>query len=200
MLYHMDTTMGARDTLMDEVADNIRKAADKVDAVGRYDNAHINAAVKGLFDLRQTFTTRSGEPDYLGQSYPYRQAFGEILARAGLTGEARSRMGSSLRYHMGNHIREVLDDETRERLGLVKLSPRETSTQAHAKKARLWRNMGETGIEPITNPEEGVEALLGLANLLEQLSVDWSKATPQQQQVAKLATRRVRELALALPE
>ena len=150
----------------------------------------MNAGRK-IIELRKTFLTRGGEPDILGTSYAYRQTFGDMLTEAGITGADRTRVSSSLRYHIGNFLRQSLSPEEVADLGLVKSSPRETAKKSYDRRAALWRGLNNQDTTPITDPVDLVELLLAVSAMLSRANVDWTAASPQQRQIAEMAARTI---------
>ena len=189
-----------REDLIDQIAEHLRTAVKMGSPVDPYYTPEMLRAAETILELRRTFLTRSGEPDILGTSYAYRQAFGEAMTRAGLQGHDRTRAGSSMRYHIGNLLRERLSPEEIKELGLVKASPRETSSKAHAHKSRLWNSVNDPETEPITDPKDAVEALLGMSALLGLIRVDWAQASPQQRQIAEMAAKSIADSVQGLAD
>lgn len=77
-----------------------------------------------LVELRTRCTTSDGEMDLLGRSQDYRDKAATVYQRAGIPRDSEDRVQSSVRYHIGNYIRERFDAETLERYGLSLRGPR----------------------------------------------------------------------------
>lgn len=184
-----------RQSLTSEIAEHLHAAIAQGSEVDPYYTPEMVAAAKKIIELRQTFLTRSGEPDILGSTYAYRRSFGDMMTEAGITGADRTRVSSSLRYHIGNVLRETLSPEEVADLGLVKSSPRETAKKSYDRRAALWRGWNDQDTSPITEPGDVVEMLLAVASMLGRVQVDWTAATPQQRQIAEMASRTIAEAA-----
>ena len=59
---------------------------------------------------RAHFFTKEGEPDWMGRTYAYRQWVREVLDTAGVDRADVTSLQSSLRYHSGAALRELLPD------------------------------------------------------------------------------------------
>lgn len=120
-----------------------------------------------VLELRQLFTTEAGQPDWTGRSYAYRMALGEILSDAGIRRAELASFQAALRYHVGNQLRERLDDEQLAELGLLPTSPTERGRAARA------RNRTEREAVRARNPEtidvDALRALEGSRALLSRL-------------------------------
>ena len=184
-----------REAIIESIATHLRTAVEMGSEVDPYYTPEMVLAAQEIIDLRKTFLTRAGEPDILGKSYAYRQAFGDTMTRAGLAGVDRNRVGSSLRYHIGNLLRESMTPEEVADLGLVKSSPRETSKKSFERRSKMWRGLNEESPGPVTDPVDAVEALLAMSSMLGRISVDWASASLQQRQVAELAAKSIAEAA-----
>ena len=91
--------------------------------------SHLKAAARALVDAREHFFTRSGEPDWLGRTYAYRTWVREVMSRAHVPNDEITNLQAAIRYHSGNALREKLDGDEVEALGLRKESPTERSRE-----------------------------------------------------------------------
>lgn len=85
-----------------------------------------------LVDLRALYTDSDGEPDWRGKSYAYRDAVRAIYAGAGLSADTNDSTKTALRYHIGNVLRERLDEDTLKAVGLSALDPRDRQAKRRA--------------------------------------------------------------------
>lgn len=92
-----------------------------------------------VIDAREQFLTRDGDPDWRGQTYAYRQWYGDAFSLANVAPADTHRVQAALRYHVGNVLRERLDDEQLEALGLGTKSPRERSVDKRNREADVLR-------------------------------------------------------------
>lgn len=118
-----------------------------------------------LVDMREHFVTDSGEPDWTGRSYGYRQAVQDLYADASVPPDERNRIQSSVRYHVGAVLRERLDDETLESLGIQADSPMERSRAQRAKRSAQLQAIRGGGPDALGHIDalralEGASALL----------------------------------------
>lgn len=84
----------------------------------------IQRAAEKMVELRSHFTNAKGEPDWQGRTWDYRQLVSDIYNGAGLEAEANSRVKTSLRYYIGQVLRERLTKDELRDAGLLKDSPR----------------------------------------------------------------------------
>lgn len=82
-----------------------------------------------VVDLRALFTNSDGASDWRGSSYAYRQALAEAYGMAGLPRDDVQTVQAAMRYHVGNILRERLDEDTLTSIGLRPVSPRERSVE-----------------------------------------------------------------------
>lgn len=82
-----------------------------------------------LVEARSHFEDAEGDTDWKGKTYPYRQWVREVFDDAHLTGEESKRVQAAIRYHVGAVLRDRLDPEEQERIGLIPQTPRERSSE-----------------------------------------------------------------------
>lgn len=87
--------------------------------------------------LREHYLTEAGEPDWVGRTSAYRHAVRDLYSRAGYTPEDAKAVQSTIRYHVGNIVREVLRPEEIEDLGLTEVSPLEQARETRRDQAVL---------------------------------------------------------------
>jgi len=111
---------------------------------------------------RNYFFTRDGDPDLLGQTAAYRRWVREVYSLANVPGAIVSSVQAAVRYHAGNLMREIHDDETIAALGLQVHSPRETSGNRHTQYREIVSLFGSGGAA-ITD----ADAIVGVARTIE---------------------------------
>lgn len=89
----------------------------------------LRDTAEAFVGAREHFFTRDGDPDWLGRSFAYRSWIRETMALAGITGADLSTIQAAIRYHTGNVLRNRLDPDTLEDLGLRSAGPRERSAE-----------------------------------------------------------------------
>jgi hypothetical protein len=118
-----------------------------------------------LVELREHFITDAGEPDWSGRSYGYRQAVREIYSDSGLPAEAVSRVQAAVRYHVGSVLRERVDGDAIESLGMSPDAPVVRSRASRARRSAQLQALrggdpeGFVGIDAL-RAIEGARALL----------------------------------------
>lgn len=154
---------------------------------------------EAVLDLREEFVTSAGDPDWRGTSYPYRVRFGEILSAGGIGMDDRHSFQQALRYHISNALRERLDDETLDALGLRRESARERSRGGRENRSALLRAAhGEEA------PVAALKAILAARALLLRVDDETLRGlAPRDAQAAARAldgaARRARALRSTLP-
>jgi hypothetical protein len=136
---------------------------------------------------RAHFFTKEGEPDWMGRTYAYRQWVREVMETAGVDRADVTSLQSSLRYHSGSALREILPDETREDLGLVEQSPRERSREKRGRQLEAIQVFSGGGQE-ITDVEEILTAGNMMIVALRRVSLEGVNAlTPdERKQIADI--------------
>lgn len=119
---------------------------------------------------REHFYTRDGAPDWLGATHAYRQWTREAYDRAGTPEAELSRLQASVRYHVGNIMREKLDPDEVADLGLREASPRERAVEKRERTSETLNLFG--GGYPITEPGEALTALSVLEVTLRRIMPD----------------------------
>lgn len=69
--------------------------------------------------------THQGKPDYAGRSAEYRAVAASIYEQAGVPADSASTIQASVRYHIGNVLRETFAEDKLTAAGLKAASPRE---------------------------------------------------------------------------
>lgn len=87
----------------------------------------LRAIAECFVDAREHFERPDGSPDWKGRTHAYRMWVRDTVTDAGVPKEEHATVQSAVRYHVGNVLRERLDEETREEYGLIQRSPRERS-------------------------------------------------------------------------
>lgn len=92
------------------------------------------------------FTRPDGSVDYQGKSMAFRKWIGKVYDDLGLEGSERIKVASSLRYAIGNVLREVLSAHELEESGLLKTSPKERGKAAYDNVASPYNLLRKTQI------------------------------------------------------
>lgn len=125
------------------------------------------ALAETLVDARAHFQDAEGETDWSGKTYPYRVWVREVFDDAHLTGEEAKRVQSAIRYHVGSVLRDRLDEDERERLGLIPESPRERSQDR-----RQQRNAVLNALSGRDVAGGALLALTAISAILQRLDAD----------------------------
>ena len=91
----------------------------------RYRSPEFRRVADILVELRSRYTTPDGTPDWAGNSFAYRQIVADIYSKAGLPADGQSSIKASIRYHVGNALRERINAEELEDAGLIAETPRQ---------------------------------------------------------------------------
>jgi hypothetical protein len=101
-----------------------------------------------LVDARSQFTTDDGV-DWGGRSWDYRQWVSKLYDDAGLDDVYRRKIQASVRYHVGNLLREKVDPSELERVGLLASSPKDRLNRQRTMGSMLveqpWRIPRDSG-------------------------------------------------------
>lgn len=157
MFRHM--TKAQLDSLANQAATVLRSAYRSNE--GDIETAVYRTVAEYVLEARRFFTTKEGRPDWRGVTYAYRQWYGDMLGRTGIPVDDLPRIQSAMRYHVGNLLRERLDDKELETLGLQSASPRERSMAKRNLELEILNLF--TGGGPISNPNT-VRRLLQFIN------------------------------------
>lgn len=163
----------------------------------------LKDAAAALVDLREYFTTSTGEPDWLGATHAYKLAVRDVYSEAGMTHDEQVSTSGAVRYHAGNYLRAKLSEEEIEGLGLRRPGPRERHVERRSTNSQLLhalrssaRAMRATAEalrqEDGTTPgEEAVRSLAVAATVLEGIPTDLiaALAPDEQRAVLRLVTR-----------
>lgn len=151
---------------------------DAVDAIHRSLSASdaertalLREGARLFIDARAHFFTREGEPDWLGRTYAYRTWVREVMSAAHVPAEDVTSLQAAIRYHSGNLLRDRLDEDLLEDLGLRKKSPRERSVEKRERTSGTL-NIFSGGAELAT-----VEEITQLCTLAERALVRVNAAT-----------------------
>jgi hypothetical protein len=117
-----DLELLGEDALRDMAAKHLRAA---LRLEPRYRSPEFRRVADILVELRSRFTTEQGAPDWAGNSFAYRQLVADIYSRAGLPSDGQSSIKASIRYHVGNSIRERVNAEELTDAGLIVETPRQ---------------------------------------------------------------------------
>lgn len=91
----------------------------------RYRSPEFRRVADLLVEMRSRTLNSDGSPDWSGHSFAYRDAVASIYASAGLPPDGQSSIKASIRYHVGNALRERVNAEELEDAGLIVETPRQ---------------------------------------------------------------------------
>lgn len=94
--------------------------------------------------MREHYLDAHGLPDWRGATYAYKRAVSSIYASAGLDRAAQATISAAIRYHVSAAVRERLDDETLDDLGLRRTSFRERSVAKREQQSALISALSPT--------------------------------------------------------
>lgn len=146
---------------------------------------HLRAVAEAYIDAREHFYTKDGDPDWAGRTYAYRQWIRETVSMAHLPQDGKQTIQAAVRYHLGNILRDRLDPETLESIGLRKESPRERSVEKRAGTAALLRVV--SGAEALTTLEDMADVAKALHAAVSRISVEALPEADRPAARAKLA-------------
>lgn len=121
--------------------------------------AVLKELARVVVQLRQEFHTEDGRTDWAGRSHPYREAIAKIYAEAGLPPDSLDGMQASLRYHIGNVLRDVAPPDELADLGLKPKTPRDRVQDTRDRLAALAR-AGAAQVEPTGNVRADVRRMV----------------------------------------
>lgn len=147
-----------------------------------------------VVDLREGFTTQSGDPDWRGATYAYRSAMGEVLAEGGVRREEMSTFQNALRYHVSNVLHERLDEETLEAIGLSSTSARERGKASRAQRSAVYR--AARGDEAPIAALRGLQGALSLLQRVDEGTLQ--SVTPEEAEHALALLSKIERRAKAL--
>jgi hypothetical protein len=158
-------------------------------------------AAEVLVAAREHFLTDAGEPDWLGRTYAYRVWAGNVYGLSGVSGDERLRTQAAVRYHVGNVLRDRLDEATLADLDLRDESPRERSASQRAERTALLKAV--TGSSSGFAGLDALRALTAVAALLERLPASVIAAldadeVPVARDLVKASAGRLDDLQVAL--
>lgn len=127
----------------------------QLDAIGRQVSTAVRRAVRDpeshraglrraaelLVEARLHFLTAEGEPDWKGRTYAYRTWYGGLLSDAGLSPAERETVSATIRYHVGNVMRERLSPEELAEAGLSAPSPIDRARLQRDTRAAIVRSV-----------------------------------------------------------
>jgi hypothetical protein len=90
-----------------------------------------------LVVLRSRCTDTEGRIDWHGRSQEYRDHAGDVYRRAGITPETAERIQRAVRYHIGNHLRDVVPPEVLTEYNLKPSKPLDRNRAARETRSAL---------------------------------------------------------------
>lgn len=110
------------DELRDDATRHLRKA---MRLEPRYRSPEFRRVADILVEMRARTLTPEGRPDWGGNSYAYRDSVAGIYSGAGLPADGQASIKASIRYHVGNALRERVNAEELTDAGLIVDTPRQ---------------------------------------------------------------------------
>lgn len=110
-----------------------------------------------VVDIRAQFTDEeTGQPDWRGKTWDYRQFMTEMYESAQVPPASVSGVQSSLRYHVGNRLREIVPAEALAGAGMLAEGPKERMERHRTEADVLWKALQAP--DPQMSTEERREA------------------------------------------
>lgn len=132
---------------------------------------NLRTVAEAFFDAREHFFTPEGTPDWKGRTHAYRVWVRETMRTADIQKDDLTTVQAAIRYHVGNVVRERMDDGALKDLGLNRSSPRERSVEKRGRNSEILNIFGSGGAE-IGSPEEVLLALRSIHVALTRISLD----------------------------
>lgn len=126
--------MATKDQLSDEIVRILRSL--RVADPDRHTVLARDLA-EAIISLREHFLTPEGRPDWTGRTWQYRAALRELYAQAGYSPTERSATQNTVRYHVGNLMRQRLSAAELEAAGISAPSPRQRQAARRKRAAAL---------------------------------------------------------------
>lgn len=114
-------TSAAEEALVQAAAIQLRDLVE----VNRSATQLYKALAITLVQIRKICTTRNGKPDVAGRSQHYRDLVARVYSEAGVPPDDVSPLQATIRYHVGNAVREAFTPEEIEEAGLSQTAPRD---------------------------------------------------------------------------
>lgn len=97
-------------------------------------------AAAAAIDIRERYLLPDGSPDWAGRTWAYRDCLHRLYDEAKYTPQERSATAATLRYHVGNMLRDRLTSVELEAHGVTAPSPRKRQA-ARRQRASVQRRM-----------------------------------------------------------
>lgn len=137
----------------------------------------LKALAKVVVALRAHYRTPEGDVDWGGRSWDYRQTASAMYDAAGIPPDSESNIQASLRYHVGNLLREVAPPKQLAAVGLLAKSPKarmnDVRTATTALLATIEEPPGGRRATPAEVASRNVTALFVLVDTLEASAALW---------------------------
>jgi hypothetical protein len=146
--------------------------------------------------MRSHFTNGEGLVDWQGRTFAYREAVSETYRLGHYTKDEQSRVAGTIRYHIGNALRDRLSEDELAEAGLLPVSPKQRGEARRGRDSALL-NAYRRGTEGNDDPATSLEPLRAIAAacaLLIRVNPDlFSEASERDRAAAKkLLTELVR--------
>ena len=150
-------------TIQAELATALRAAVHAETA--RDKQAALESCAPLIYEARgDHFTDAYGTPDWRGRAWAYRQWYGDALGAADIPPGDRARLTTAVGYHVANYLRERLDPETLEAIGVSPYTPRQRKQLYDRRRSQLVRGM--TGQRTGDGSADGLARLKAIEAIL----------------------------------
>ena len=139
--------------------------------------ALLRRAAEINVEIRSRFENSSGETDWRGTSWGFRQAISDAYGQAGLLVSERKQAQDAMRYHISIVLRERLTKDELEAAGLLPQSSRQRSADQKTRERAVVQSARVTG----ANRDNPVRAM-GLAlRAISGFKAEQIRALPDEQ-------------------
>ncbi len=132
---------------------------------------NLRAVATSFVDAREHFFTPEGTPDWKGRTHAYRLWVRETMTLASIQADELGTVQAAIRYHVGNIVRERMNEDELQNLGLSATSPRERSVAKRERNTSVLTLFGNGGAA-IADADEIVVAAHMMEAALARISLD----------------------------
>src|SRR5690606_21057000 len=138
--------------------------------------------------LREHFVTDTGSPDWTGRTWAYKNTVIQMYQDAGYTQAQWQALGSSVRWHVGNVLRERLTDAEIADAGLLDTSPLERERARNLTRDEAVRVLHR----PVEDAADTVRSLATAVTLMEKIPIERVEGLgARQRKIAREALDRI---------
>jgi hypothetical protein len=106
---------------------------------------YLRAVAEQFVILRELFLNERGEPDWRGQTWEYKQAVQEVFTLGGIPSDEHETVSAAIRYHVGNILRDKLDESEITGIGLRVAKPSERGNERRARQQETLAKLQGAG-------------------------------------------------------